>query len=128
MVQVTTEAVQGVAELLAAELKLARLELSLDLRLVLKRAALVALFALPLIVGYAFAMAALASFLATSWGPFAALGSVAALQLAVAGIGLQRALSALRRTALLERTGADVTRSVQQTRAALSGRQSHPEP
>jgi len=30
VVQVTTEAVQGVAELLAAELKLARLELSLD--------------------------------------------------------------------------------------------------
>ena len=128
MVQVTTEAVQGVAELLAAELKLARLELSVDLRLVLKRAALVALFALPLIVGYAFAMAALASFLATCWGRFAALGSVAALQLAVAGIGLQRSLSALRRTALLERTGADVTRSVQQTGAALAGRRSHPEP
>ena len=67
-------------------------------------------------------MAALASFLATYCGRLAALGSVAALQMAIAGVGLQRTLSALRRTPILERTGADVTSGVQATRAALSSR------
>ena len=122
MVQVATDTAEELADLFAAQIKLARLELSLDLRLALKRVARIALFVPPLVVGYAFAMAALSSFLATYWGRLAALGSVAGLQLAVAGIGLQRTLSALRRTSILERTSADVTGSVQRTMAALSGR------
>jgi hypothetical protein len=122
MVQVATDTAHGLADLLAAQIRLAHLELSLDLRLALKRVARIALFIPPLVVGYAFAMAALSSFLATYWGRLAALGSVAGLQLVVAGIGLQRTLSALRRTSILERTGADVTGSVQRTMAALSDR------
>ncbi len=122
MVQVATETAEGLADLFAAQIKLARLELSLDLRLVLKRVARIALFIPPLIVGYAFAMAALASFLAAYCGRPAALGSVAGLQIAVAGIGLQRTLSALRRTPILERTGADVSGTVRRTMAALSDR------
>jgi len=122
VVQVATDTAEELADLFAAQIKLARLELSLDLRLALKRVARIALFVPPLVVGYAFAMAALSSFLATYWGRLAALGSVAGLQLAVAGIGLQRTLSALRRTSILERTSADVTGSVQRTMAALSGR------
>jgi len=122
MVQVATDTAEGLADLFAAQIKLAHLELSLDLRLALKRVAQIALFIPPLVVGYAFAMAALSSFLATYWGRLGALGSIAALQLAVAGIGLQRTLSALRRTPILERTSADVAGSVQRTRAALSDR------
>ena len=122
-----TNTAEGLADLFAAQIKLARLELSLDLRLALKRVGRIALFIPPLVVGYAFAMAALASILATYWGRIAALGSVAALQIAVAGIGLQQTLSALRRTPVLERTGADLTGSVQQTMAALSGRTRSPD-
>lgn len=122
-----TNTAEGLADLFAAQIKLARLELSLDLRLALKRVGRIALFIPPLVVGYAFAMAALASFLATYWGRIAALGSVAALQIAVAGIGLQQTLSALRRTPVLERTGADLTGSVQQTMASLSGRTRSPD-
>jgi hypothetical protein len=122
MVQVATDTAQGLADLFAAQIKLARLELSLDLRLALRRVARIALFIPPLVVGYAFAMAALSSFLATYWGRLAALGAVAGLQLVVAGIGLQRTLAALRRTSILKRTGADVTGSVQRTMAALSDR------
>jgi hypothetical protein len=122
-----TDTAQGLADLFAAQIKLAQLELSLDLRLALKRVGRIALFIPPLVVGYAFAMAALAWFLATYWGRIAALGSVAALQIAVAGIGLQRTLSALRRTPILERTGADLTGSVQRTMAALSGRTRSPD-
>jgi hypothetical protein len=122
VVQVATEAAEELADLFAAQIKLAHLELSLDLRLALKRVARIALFIPPLVVGYAFAMAALSSFLAAYWGRLAALGSIAGLQLAIAGIGLQRTVSALRRTPILERTSADVTGSVQRTMAALSDR------
>ena len=115
-----TDTAQELADLFAAQIRLARLELSHDLRLTLKRVALLALCIPPLVVGYAFAMAALSSFLTPHWGRLAALGSVAGLQLAVGGIGLQRALAALRRTSILERTGAGVTGGVQRTMAALS--------
>jgi hypothetical protein len=122
VVQVATDTVEELADLFAAQVKLAHLELSLDLRVALKRAARIALFIPPLVVGYAFAMAALSSFVATYWGRPGALGAIAGLQLAIAGIGLQRAVSALRRTPILERTSADVTGSVQRTMAALSDR------
>ena len=120
MVQVATDTAEELADLFAAQIKLAHLELSLDLRLALKRVARIALFVPPLVVGYAFAMMALCSFLTVYCGRLAALGSVAALQMAVAGIGLHRTLSALRRTPILERTSADVTGSVRRTMAALS--------
>lgn len=122
MVQVATDTAEQLADLFAAQIKLAHLELSLDLRLALKRVARIALFIPPLVVGYAFAMAALSSFLATYCGRLAALGSVAGLQIVVAGIGLRRTLSALRRTPILERTGADLAGNVARTRAALSDR------
>jgi putative superfamily III holin-X len=122
LVQVATETAEGLADLFAAQIKLAHLELSLDLRLALKRVGLIALFVPPLVVGYAFAMAALSTLLACYWGRLAALGSIAGLQLAIAGIGLGRTVSALRRTPILERTSADVTGSVQRTMAALSER------
>jgi len=122
VVQVATETAEELADLFAAQIKLAHLELSLDLRLALKRVARVALFIPPLVVGYAFAMDALASFLTGYCGRLVALTSVGALQLAAAGVGLQRALSALRRTPVLERTGAEMTGSVQRTRAVLSDR------
>ena len=120
MVQVATDTVEQLADLLAAQIKLAHLELSVDLRLALKRAARIALCIPPIVVGYAFAMAALASFLAMYCGRLVALGSIGALQIAVGSIGLQRTLAALRRTPILERTGAEVTNGVQATRAALS--------
>jgi hypothetical protein len=120
VVQVATDTALELTDLLAAQIKLAHLELSVDLRLAVKRAARIALCIPPIVVGYAFAMAALASFLAMHCGRLVALGSIAALQIAVGGIGLQRTLAALRRTPILERTGADLTSGVRATRAALS--------
>ena len=120
MVQLATHTAEELADLFAAQIKLARLELSRDLRLTLKRATRIALCIPPLVVGYAFAMAALASFLTPFCGRLAALGSVAGLQMVVAGIGLRQTLSTLRRTPILERTGAELTGSVQRTMTALS--------
>jgi hypothetical protein len=127
VVQVATDAAQELGDLFAAQIKLAHLELSLDLQLALKRAARIALCLPPLVVGYAFAMEALASFLATYCGRIVALGAVATLQIAVAGIGLRRTLSALRRTPLLERTSAGMTESVQRIMAAASDTTSSPD-
>jgi len=118
---VASDTIGELADLLAAQIKLAHLELSIDLRLALKRVARLAVFVPPLVVGYAFAMATLAAFLATHWGRLVALGSVAGLQLAVGGIGLQRTLAALERTRILKRTSAELTSGVQRTVAALSG-------
>jgi hypothetical protein len=120
LAQVATDTAEELAALFSAHIKLAHLELSRDLRLALKRAARIALFIPPLVVGYAFAMAALAAFLSGYCGRLAALSSVAALQIAIGGIGLRRALSALRRTPILERTGAEMTGNVQAAMEILS--------
>ena len=57
-----------------------------------------ALFVPPLVVGYAFAMVALAALLGTYWPRPVALASIAALQLIVAGLGISPwALAGLRR-------------------------------
>ena len=115
-----TDTAEELGDLVSAHIKLAHLELSRDLRLALKRAARIALFIPPLVVGYAFAMAALAAFLSGYCGRVAALASVAALQIAVGGIGLWRTLSTLRRTPILERTGAEMTGDVRAAMAVLS--------
>lgn len=120
-----TGAFEELADLLGAHVKLAQLELSADLRLVLGRVARLALFVPPLVVGYAFAMAALAACLATHCGRAGALGLIAALQVAVGGVGLHRTLAALRRTPILQWTTAEVTIEAHQAMAALS---SHREP
>ncbi len=120
LVQVATDTAEELADLFSAHIKLAHLELSRDLRLALKRAVRIALFIPPLLVGYAFAMAALAAFLSGYCGRLAALGSVAALQIAVGGIGLRRTLSTLRQTPILERTGVEMTGNVQAAMEILS--------
>ena len=121
-----TDTAEELAELFSAHIKLAHLELSRDLRLAVKRVGRIALFIPPLLVGYASAMAALAAFLSGYCGRVAALASVAALQMAVGGIGLRRTLSTLRRTPILERTGAEVTGDVQAAMAVLSEPRSAP--
>jgi hypothetical protein len=120
MVDVAKNAAEDLLELFTAQIKLVRLELSADLREALKGVGRVALFVPPLIVGYAFAMAALASWLGEAWGRPLALAAVGALQIAVAGLGLLWAVGALRRTRVLGRTGTQVADSVQRTLTAVS--------
>jgi uncharacterized membrane protein YqjE len=119
---VARDAAEDLVDLVSAQIRLARLEVSADLRQALKRLARLALFLPPLVVGYAFAMAALASWLGTRWGHPIALGAVAALQLVVAGVGILWSLSALRRARLLDRPGAELAEGVQRTLAAVTVR------
>ena len=120
MVDVAKSAAEDLLDLFTAEIKLARLELSGELRRALKGVARVALFLPPLIVGYGFAMAAFASWLGEFWGRPKALASVAGLQIVVAGLGLLWSIAALRRTRILERTSAEVAEGVRRTLGAVS--------
>jgi hypothetical protein len=117
MAKVATEELLALFEL---QIRLARLELSVDLRRALRRAGRVALLIPPLVVGYAFGMAALASWLGKYWSRPAALASIAALQIVPAGLGILWSVSALGRTQILERTRAEVTAGVRRTVGALS--------
>jgi hypothetical protein len=117
MVKAATEELLALFDL---KIRLARLELSVDLRDALKRAGHVALLIPPLIVGYAFGMAALASWLGRYCSRPAALVSVAALQIVPAAFGILWSLSALGRARILRRTRADVTAGVRRTVATLS--------
>jgi len=117
-------AAEDLLDLVAAQVQLARLEVTAEVRRTLKRGLRLALFLPPLLVGYAFAMAALASWLGAYWGQLAALGAVAALQIVVAGIGIPLSLAPLRPTRVLERAGTDIAEGVLRTIAAVSDHRS----
>ena len=106
--------------LLAAQIKLARLEISGDLRRGLRGVVRIAIFVPPLVVGYAFAMAALASWLGGYCGRSAALTSVAVLQLLPAAVGVSRAVAAFVRDRGLARTGTEIAAQLRRTLAAVS--------
>jgi hypothetical protein len=114
------DAAEDLVDLVSAQIRLARLEVSADLRRGLSGVARVGLFLPPLVVGYAFAMAALAALLGELWPRPVALGAVAALQLLVAGLGLSWSLAALRRGRLLERSAAELAEGVRRTLAVVS--------
>jgi uncharacterized membrane protein YqjE len=120
LTDVAKTATDELLALFELRLRLARLELSVDVRNALKRVGRLALLFPPLVVGYAFGMAALASWLGTYWSRPAALASVAALQVVPAAFGILWSLSALGRTRILERTRADVTTDLRRTVAAVS--------
>ena len=120
LVDVAKNAAEDLLDLLAAQIKLARLELSADLREALKRIMGVALFIPPLVIGYAFGMAAIASWLGEIWGRTAALASVAALQIGAASIGIFWSVSALKRVRILGRASTDIADSMQRTIEAVS--------
>ncbi len=100
-------AVEDALHLLASQIKLVRLEAGADLRRGLAGGVRIALFLPPLVLGYAFAMVALAWWLGRYWGRPAALAAVAAVQILPAGIGLLRALGTLGRAAALAPSDAD---------------------
>ena len=120
LVEVAKDAADNLLDLLTAQIKLARLELSADLGTALRQVVRLALFIPPLVVGYAFAMAAAASWLGDMWGRTAGLAAVAGFQIAAAGIGLLSSVAALKRARLLQRAGADMANGVQRTIAAVS--------
>jgi hypothetical protein len=120
LADVARGAAEDTLNLLAAQIKLAQVEVSAELRRVLAVGVRVALFVPPLVVGYAFAMAALASWLDGYWSRPVTLATVAALQIVPAAIGIVRALAALERARGLARVGAEIADGFRRTLAAVS--------
>jgi len=113
-------AAEDLVDLVSAQIRLARLEVSAELRRTLKRVARIALLMPPLVVGYAFGMAALASWLTGMWGRTLALAAVGAVQIVGAGAGILWSMAALARTRVLERAAGDLADDVRRTIAAVS--------
>jgi uncharacterized membrane protein YqjE len=122
LVDVAKNAAEDLLDLMTAQLKLIRLELASDVGTAIKRTLRLALFVPPLLVGYAFGMLALASWLAGTWGYPLAFALVAALQIIPAGSGVAWTVRSLRNSHPLERAGAEVTGNVRQALAAVSDR------
>jgi hypothetical protein len=102
---------EGVAELVAQHLKLARLELTRDLMTAARRARVIAVMALLAIVGYALTMAGVAVFLADLHRPGVAFLTVGLAHVGVGAIGIL--LAATRRApVLMNATTDEVKRSL----------------
>lgn len=113
-------AAEDLLDLLTAQLKLIRLELASDVSAAIKRSLRLGLFLPPLLVGYAFGMLALASWLAGSWGYPLAFALIAAVQIVPAGLGVFWTVRSLANSKPLQRATAEVTSNVRQTLAAVS--------
>lgn len=113
------DAAEDLVDLVSAQIRLARLEVSADLRQGLMSFGRIALFLPPLVVGYAFAMAALAALLGAYLPRAVALAALAALQLLVAGLGISWALAALRRVRGLTRAADEIADGAQRTVAMV---------
>jgi uncharacterized membrane protein YqjE len=95
---------QDFLSLVAAYLKLARVELQEDLRMIMKCLIGVAL-SLPLIlIGYVFGMVAMVDGLAIYWGRMGGLLFVAGINLVLGGVVLILSFSTLKRLKILART------------------------
>lgn len=124
--EVARNAAEELLDLLTAQIKLARAELSADLSQKLRRALRVALFVLPLLGGYAFAMAALAFRLSELWGRPLGFAAVAALQVAVGGLGILLSLRSFAAAPLLQHAAAEANETLKKTIEAVSQTRNDP--
>jgi hypothetical protein len=103
---------EDLVELVTAQVKLARLELLGDARVLAGRVARFAVFVPLVVLGYGFLAAAGASALAAYVGLPWALALVGAVNVAAGAGGMVRAMRALRRVRLLEHSREEIDRSL----------------
>jgi uncharacterized membrane protein YqjE len=121
LASVAKDAAGDLLDLLGAQIRLVRAELSGEVRAGLSRLARVALFAPIVIVGYAFGMAALAALLAPEWGWPLSLAALAGFQLLVGVWGVMWSLRRLARVRLLHRTADEAAETVRRIEATSQG-------
>jgi uncharacterized membrane protein YqjE len=114
---VAKDAAADLLDLIGAQIRLVRAELSGEVRAGLSRIARVALFAPIVMAGYLFGIAALAALLAPYWGWPLALAAVAVVQLIVGVWGVLWSLRKLARVRLLHRTADEVAETVRRIEA-----------
>lgn len=124
-----TDVAKGAAEdlldLLTSQIKLARVELAADARAALMNVARIALFVPVIVVGYAFALAALAGWLAQWLGVVGGIAVVGGLQMVVGILGAVLTARSLRRVRIA-RASTQLMNGVQRTVAAISSAASSP--
>jgi hypothetical protein len=107
----------SMAHLLGQHVALARAELSSDLRSLVSGTALLAVMAIPLVLGYALAMVALALLLAPLLGKAGGFGAVAGGNLLLGGLGLWFGVRNVKAVEVGDTTAAELRQSV----STLSG-------
>nr|UXE44260.1 hypothetical protein Hi04_10k_c1556_00016 [uncultured bacterium] len=118
------ETADGLGQLVADHIKLARLELTADARSYGQGVATLVIAGVVLTLGYAFAWLAIALALARLWGAPIALASVAVLHLLAGAIAVSSAVKRMKRTRLMRESANAATRSVDALTRPLEGRMS----
>ena len=106
------ETADGLGQLIADHIKLARLELTADARSYGQGVATLVIAGLVLTLGYAFAWLAIALALARLWGAPIAFAAVAVLHLIAGAIAVSTAVKRMKRTRLMRESANAATRSV----------------
>jgi uncharacterized membrane protein YqjE len=118
------ETVDGLRDLIADHIKLARLELAADAKTYAGSVAVLVVAGLVLAIGYIFGLIAVALGLARLWGAPLAFGAVAALHLVVGGIAVIWAVGKMRRTRPMHDTVVEAKGSITALSRQLQGRAS----
>ena len=116
------ETVDGLRDLIADHIKLARLELVADAKTYGRSIAVLTVAGLVLAIGYLFGLIAAALALARLWGAPLAFGAVAALHLVGGGIAVAWAVGKMKRTRPMHDTVVEAKGSINALRRPLQGR------
>lgn len=106
------ETADGLGQLIADHIKLARLELASDLRSYGQGVATLAVAGLVLTLGYTFAWLAIGLALTRVCAAPIAFGGIAALHLIAGGIAVSGAIKRMKKTRLMRESAAEASRSV----------------
>jgi Putative Actinobacterial Holin-X, holin superfamily III len=106
------ETADGLGQLVADHIKLARLELTADARSYGQGVATVLIASAVLVLGYAFAWLAVALALARLWGAPLAFAAVAALHLLAGIIAVSTAVKRMKKTRLMRESANAASRTV----------------
>jgi uncharacterized membrane protein YqjE len=118
------ETVDGLRDLIADHIKLARLELVADAKTYGRSIAVLVVAGLVLAIGYICGLIAVALGLARLWGAPLAFGAVAALHLVVGGIAVAWAVGKMRRTQPMHDSVVEAKGSITALSRQLQGRAS----
>ncbi|MFL5303867.1 MAG: phage holin family protein [Polyangia bacterium] len=106
------ETADGLGQLIADHIKLARLELAADVRSYGQGVAMLVVAGLVLTVGYGFAWLAIGLALTRICPAPIAFGGIAALHLIAGGIAISVAIKRMKKTRLMRESAAEASRSV----------------
>lgn len=118
------ETADGLGQLIADHIKLARLELAADARSYGQGVAIIVVAGFVLALGYAFAWLAIGLAVARLCGAPLAFGGVALLHLIAGGIAVSSAVKRMKKPPLMRGSAVEASRSVSALTQSLEGRAS----